>query len=192
MTSDRQFWQFHMSHAFPSEFSVTFGSDKFIMYSYLCEENFWCRPRISYACEWLWLQTAKFIFLFAHHRIRKKGKHPMEGARAATVVVGVTIAAAANLNFVCLLLLFLYFPELLFARNWEPNFIWKKTAKWKQANDICFTAANWNWREGNTQRDRERQKAIAGRILKLICMPGLLAYQLGNQSAVASRDRYFD
>lgn len=40
--------------------------------------------------------------------------------------------------------------------------------------------------------ERERENGIAGRILKLICMPGLLAYQLGNQSAVASRDRYFD
>lgn len=44
----------------------------------------------------------------------------------------------------------------------------------------------------DAERYRERQKAIGERILKLICMPGLLAYQLGNQSAVASRDRYFD
>lgn len=116
-------------------------------------------PPSHFLCMWMTLVTncKVYIFICSPQNPKKRKTHNGR-ARAATVVVGVTIAAAANLNFVCLLLLFLFLPVLLYARNWEPNFIWKKMAEWKQANDICFTAANWNWREGKTQRDTERDR----------------------------------
>lgn len=95
-----------MSHAFPSEFSVTSATDKFIMYACLGKT---CGATLAFLMHvndfGYKLQSLYFFFLVTTEYEKK------EGARAATVVVGVTIAAAANLN------LFLFLSVLLYDGN---------------------------------------------------------------------------
>lgn len=98
-----------MSHAFPSEFSVTSATDKFNMYACLGKTCVATLAFLMHVNDFGYkLQSLYIFFFFAYHRNKKK-KGKVEGA--ATVVVGVTIAAAANLN------LFLFLSVLLYDGN---------------------------------------------------------------------------
>lgn len=151
-------------------------------------------PPSHFLCMWTTLVTncKVYIFICSPQNPKKRKTHNGRGKSSNCCRWGHN-RSCCKFEFCLLIVVVFVFASIIVCQELRTKLHLEENGRVEAGKWHLFHSCKLKLKRGkDAERYRERQKAIGERILKLICMPGLLAYQLGNQSAVASRDRYFD